>query len=112
MKWQTRRIIPSIEFSRRPCRTRKYFDAAMLTLVSDHDVGAWIPFCSKITFPSAFLMTASWVLHCTVSNAVFPRGTSRGTGIGSRPIRVTGRAATSSDAGGARFLATAIAIHS
>src|SRR5208283_5404244 len=108
MKWQTRRIIPSIEFSRRPWRTRKYFDAAMLTLVSDQEVGARIPFCSKMTFPSAFLITASWVLHWTVSNAVFPRGTRRGTGIGSRPMRAAGRPTGSSDAGAVRFLATAM----
>jgi len=38
---------------------RKYFDAAMLIEVSDHDVGAWTPFSSKIVLPSAFLMTAS-----------------------------------------------------
>ena len=38
---------------------RKYFDAAMFTEVFDHVVGAWIPFCSKMTLPSAFLMAAS-----------------------------------------------------
>src|SRR5208282_1523215 len=112
MKWQTRRIIPSIEFSRRPWRTRKYFDEAMLTLVSDQEVGAWIPFCSKMTFPSAFLITASWVLHWTVSKAVLPRGTRRGTGIGSRPMRGTGREEDSSGEVTARFLAIAIIIHS
>ncbi len=79
--------MPSIEFSRWPWMMRKYFDAAMLTLVSDQLAGARIPFCSKITLPSAFLMTASWDRHVTVSNAVFPRGTRRGTGIGSCPRR-------------------------
>ena len=59
----------------------------MLTLVSDQLAGARIPFCSKMTFPSAFLMTASWVFQATVSNAVLPLGTSLGTGIGSCPIR-------------------------
>ena len=84
----------------------------MLTLVSDHEVGAWTPFCSKMALPSAFLIAASWVRHWTVSNAVLPRGTRRGIGIGSRPIRVAGRATDSSDAGPARFLATAIANYS
>ena len=87
---------------------RKYFDAAMLTLVSDQETGARIPFCSKMTFPSAFLITASWVRQSTVSKAVLPRGTRRGTGIGSRPMRLAGRGAGESDADGARFLETAI----
>ncbi len=74
-----------MESSRRPSMTRKYFDAAMLMEFSDQVEGAWIPFCSKITEPSAPLMRELWLFHSTVSNAVFPRGTSRGTVIGSRP---------------------------
>ncbi len=91
---------------------RKYFDAAMLTLVSDQETGARIPFCSKMTVPSAFLITASWLRHWTVSNAVLPRGTRRETGIGSLPIRADGRATGSSEAGVGRFRATAIEAHS
>ncbi len=91
---------------------RKYFDAAMLMLVSDQEAGARIPFCSKMTLPSAFLITASWVRQETVSNAVFPRGTRRGTGIGSRPTRSTGRGTGFSADGVARFLDTAIEDHS
>jgi len=35
--------MPSIDVSRRPWMTRKYFDAAMLIELSVHELGAWIP---------------------------------------------------------------------
>src|SRR5580658_9283456 len=104
--------MPSTEVSRRPPMMRKYLDAAMLMLVSDHEAGARIPFCSKMTLPSAFLMMASWVRHATVSNAVLPRGTRRGTGIDSRPTRWDGRGTEESGGDVARFFDTAIEDHS
>jgi len=91
---------------------RKYFDAAILMLVSDQEAGARMPFCSKMTLPSAFLITASWVRQETESNAVLPRGTRRGTGIGSRPTRVVDRGAGVSGEDVARFFDTAIKDHS
>src|SRR5580658_2403770 len=106
--------MPSTDDSRRPPMMRKYLDAAMLTLVSDQEAGARMPFCSKITLPSAFLMMASCVRQVTVSKAVLPRGTRRGTGIGSRPTRGAGREPDGSgeDEDDARFFDTAIEDHS
>src|SRR5579883_1817849 len=87
--------------------TRKYFDAAMLIELSDQADGARIPLSSKMTLPSAFLITESWVFQVTVSKAVLSRGTRRGMGIGSRPTRGEVRGASSA-AGTVRFLATAM----
>src|SRR5580693_3649953 len=104
--------MPSIAFSRRPWMTRKYFDAAMLIELSDQFDGARIPFSSKMTLPSAFLITESWVFQLTVSNAVLSRGTRRGMGIGSRPRRGDGLFAPSSETDWVRFFETAIQVHS
>src|ERR1700730_16205116 len=80
----------------------------MLMEFSVQLAGARIPLSSKIIFPSAPLITESWVRHSTVSKAVFPRGTRRGTGMGSRPIRWAVRTTGSSGEDAAGFLATAM----